>query len=126
MKRKWIVVIAAVVLAAGLGYLAYSLFFHRGADYITVSQLKSSPLQSGMVKVGGRVAAGSIDWDKQAQVVKFVLTDDRENLAAVYKGIAPDNFKPGSDMVMVGKYNADGVFEVLGFDTGSSFCSVCH
>ena len=126
-RRRWLVVIA-VVSALGLSYVAYSLFFHSGADYLTVSELRSQAesLYDQQVRVGGRIAPGSINWDDQAKVMRFALTDDRESLAIVYAGIVPDSFKPGADLVVEGKYRPDDVLEALSFGSRRSLCSFCH
>ncbi len=126
-KRRWLLVIA-VVLALGLSYVAYSLFIHSGTDYLTVSELKSQAesLPDQQVRVGGRIAPGSINWDDKAKVMRFALTDDRESLAIVYAGIVPDSFKPGADLVVEGKYRPDDVLEALSFGSRRSLCSFCH
>ena len=126
-KKRWLLV-TAVVLALGLGYAAYALFIHTGVDYLTVSELKSQveALNSQQVRVEGRVVPGSIDWDDTTKVMRFTLTDDRESLTIVYTGVVPDNFKPGADLVVEGKYRPDGVFEALSFGSGRSFCNLCH
>jgi cytochrome c-type biogenesis protein CcmE len=126
-RRRWFL-LAAVVLAVGLSYVAYSLFIHSGADYLTVSELKSQvePLLDQQVRVEGKIIPGSINWNDEAKVMRFVLTDDRESLAIVYKGIVPDNFKPGADLVMEGRYRPDDVFEALSFGNRRSICSLCH
>lgn len=115
-------------MVLGLGYLAYSLFIGNETNYLTVSELKSQAevLNNEHVMVEGRVVPGSIDWDDKAKIMKFVLTDDKESLGIVYQGIVPDNFKPGANLVVVGKYSTDGVFEALGFGSGNSFCNTCH
>ncbi len=112
----------------GLGYVAYSLFVHGGDDSLTVSELKSQAesIYGQQVSVTGKVALGSVDWDEKVQVIRFVLTDDRESLAIVYKGIVPDDFKPGADLVVKGKYRPDGVFEALIFSSSRSLCTFCH
>ena len=126
-KGRWLLV-AAVVLAAGLSYVAYSLFIHNGADYLTVSELKSQveSLLSQQVRVGGRIVPGSINWNDEVKVMRFVLTDDRESLTIVYEGTVPDNFKPGADLVVEGKYRPDDVFEALSFGSRRSVCTFCH
>ena len=103
-KGKWLSIII-VVAVLGLGYLAYSLFIHSGVDYLTVSELKSQAdsLNSTQVRVGGRVAPGSIDWDDKARVIRFTLTDDRESLSVIHNGIVPDSFKPGAELIVEGK-----------------------
>ena len=127
MRKIWFI-IAGIVIVVGIGLTAFILLNHQGTDSLTVSELRSQAesLYSQQVRVGGRVAPGSIDWDDKVQVMKFVLTDDKESLAVIYQGIVPDNFKPESNLVVVGKYGTDGVFEASGFGKGDSFCNACH
>ncbi len=112
----------------GLSYAVYSLFVHTGADYLTVSELKAQvePVYTQQVKVGGRVVPGSIEWDDNSKVMRFVLTDEKEGLTIVYQGIVPDNFKPGTDLVVEGKYRPDDVFEAVSFGSRRSLCNLCH
>lgn len=126
-RRKWLLV-GAVILAAGLSYTAYSIFGRTGMDYLTVSEVRSQAesIYGQRVGVEGKVAPGSVDWDDKAQVIRFVLTDDRESVVIVYDGIVPDNFKPGADLVVEGRYRPDGVFEALNVGSSGSFCSSCH
>ena len=116
------------LLVVGLSYAAYSLVIHAEAGYLTVSELKSQAesFQSHQVRVGGTVAPGSIDWDGGAQVLKFALTDDKESLLVVFNGIVPDNFKPGADLVVEGKYRPGDAFEALNLGSGNSLCNSCH
>jgi len=117
-----------VALAVGLSYVAYSLFIHSGADYLTVSELKSQAesLYDQQVRVEGRVASGSINWDDKAKAIRFILTDDKESLNIVYNGIVPDDFKPGAELVVEGKYQPNDTFEALSFGSRRSVCSLCH
>ncbi len=126
-RKRWLLVIVAV-LAVGLSYGVYSLVIHTGVDYLTVSELKSQAesLQSQRVRVGGKIAPGSIDWDDESKVMKFALIDDKESLTIIHKGIVPDNFKPGADLVVEGKYRSDDTFEAVSFGSGRSFCNLCH
>ncbi len=126
-RGRWFL-LAAAVLAVGLGYVAYSLFTHSGADYLTVSELKSQAesLADQQARVGGRIVPGSINWDDEAKTIRFVLADNKESLAVVYEGIVPDNFKPGADLVVEGRYRPDDVFEVLSIGSRRSICNLCH
>ncbi len=126
-RRKWLLVLAAV-LTAGLGYTTYSLFVHTGTDYLTVSDLKSQAefLYGQSVRVEGKVAPGSIEWDSGSQTLRFVLADDGESLAVVFQGIAPDEFKPGAELIVEGKYRTDGVLEATSFGSRRSVCNLCH
>ena len=126
-RREWLRIVM-VVLILGLSYAAYSLFMHTGTDYLTVSELKSKAesLHSQQVWVGGRVVAGSINWDDSEKILRFALSDDKESLSIAYNGIVPDNFKPGDDLIVGGKYYLDSDFEALSFSRPRSVCNICH
>jgi cytochrome c-type biogenesis protein CcmE len=126
-KRRIWSLIAAVLLLGGLGYGALSLFIHSESDNITVSEAKSQArsLSGQRVRVGGRVEPGSIDWDAETQVMRFTLTDSRSSLDVVYRGVVPDHFKPGAELVVEGRYTPSGELEALSFPT-RSVCSLCH
>lgn len=117
-----------VALALGLSYGAYSLFIHSGAETVTVSELmtQAESLNGQRVSVEGKVAPGSIDWDGAAGVMRFVLTDDKQDLPAIYKGVVPDNFRPGASLIIEGRHGTDGFFEISRFGQRRSVCAICH
>ena len=118
----------AIVIIAGVSFTAFVLFSHQGGGPITVSELRSQAesLHNQQLSVKGKISPGSIDWDDKAQVMSFVLTDDNGSVRIVYEGVVPDNFKPGDDLVVDGKYRPDGVFEASNFGKGNPFCISCH
>lgn len=126
-RTRWLIAVV-VVLALGLSYLAYSRLTQRGADNLTISELKTQveSLNDQHIIVEGKVAPGSIDWDDKVKVMRFTLTDDRERLTVVYKGVVPDYFKPGADLIVVGKYRPDNTFEAASIGRRGSLCTTCH
>jgi len=64
-----------------------------------------------------KIVPGSISRGDKVKVMRVVLTDDKESLAIVYEGIVPDNFKPGADLVVDGRYWPDNTFKALSFHT---------
>ncbi len=126
-RKRWFLAITAV-LFIGLGYMTYSLFVHTGTDYLTVGEVKSQAgsLYGQQTTVEGKVAHGTIDWDSESQTLRFVLTDDEESLAIVFQGIAPDEFEPGAELIVKGRYRTDGVLEATSFGTRRTVCSACH
>ncbi len=126
-RKKWLLTVA-VVLALGLGYAAYSFLGGSGGSHLTVSQLRSqaASLHDQQVIVEGTVAPGSVDWDDKTQVIRFVLTDDKENLTIVYNGVAPDSFRPGAELIVVGTYRPDDVLEAMSLGRKDSLCNTCH
>lgn len=117
-----------VVLAVGLGFTAYSLFFHSGADSLTVTELKSQAesFSDRQVKVEGRIVPGSISWDERTKEISFALADDKGSLTVVYEGVIPDSFKPGTDLVVEGTYNSDNTLQASSLGSRRSLCTFCH
>ncbi|MBI2851344.1 MAG: cytochrome c maturation protein CcmE [Chloroflexi bacterium] len=128
MKRKiWFLVIGGV-LVVGIIAAATSFIIHNGDRVFQVSDLKAQAksLQGQYVTVKGQVAAGSINRDDKTQVVQFVLSEGGESINIIYRGILPNEFKPGAGVELQGSYRADGVFEAQSFGRPSSFCAICH
>lgn len=62
------------------------------------------------VKVGARVVPGSIRRDPGGKLVHFTMTDGATSYPVVYRGIAPDTFTDGVDVVVEGRLGQDGTF----------------
>jgi len=96
------------VVAACVGYLVYSATGTSAEYYRTVAELRSDH-SSGDVRVLGTVqddvqrSAGGLE-------VKFTAIDSGASMPVDYKGPLPDIFRPGIQVVVEGRMNADGVF----------------
>ena len=128
-KKKLIIVGVAViaVLAAGIG--AYVSFGHSGERPFTVAMLKAQgdSVFGQVVQVQGEVESASIYWNRQEQVLTFALQDAEESLDVIYRGVAPDSFEPGANVVLKGMYTQSRPFEAESISSGESvLCSVCH
>jgi cytochrome c-type biogenesis protein CcmE len=109
------VVVAALVVVVAIGYLIYTGFQSTSVYYLTVSELKAKAAttdQSGLgdVRVAGIVQDGSVQRTAGDPTVKFVVTDAGGSMPVVYKGLVPDIFGPGIQVVVEGKYT-NGVFQ---------------
>jgi cytochrome c-type biogenesis protein CcmE len=106
-------VLALVALAAiiGAGLLATSALRDKAAYFRTPTELAAgaSPVGEPM-RLGGMVAAGSIQKQADGVSIRFVATDGRASVPVVFTGIVPDLFKEKSGMVADGAMRADGVF----------------
>jgi Cytochrome c-type biogenesis protein CcmE len=62
------------------------------------------------VKVGARVVPGSIVRAPGGRSMKFEVTDGAKTFPVSYRGIAPDTFTDGVDVVVEGRMDRDGTF----------------
>ncbi len=76
MSRRAKIIIGLIILVPVLAHLVYGLWASPLTGYYhTVSELRSQGVQTGTVRVGGEVLAGSIGWDDSRGLLRFVLTD---------------------------------------------------
>ncbi|HEX5416023.1 MAG TPA: cytochrome c maturation protein CcmE [Chloroflexota bacterium] len=106
------VIVAALVVVAAIGYLVYNGFQSTSVYYLTVAELQSKGADVGSVRVAGIVAENSLQRSTTDSTIRFTVTDSGASMPVVYKGLVPDIFGPGIQVVVEGHYNhATGVFE---------------
>ena len=113
MGAKLKFVIAGVVMVVAVGYLIFNSVSTSAEYYLTVGELKSKApaVYNQNVRVAGIVDGPSIVKDARSGTLKFTAEDSSGTLPVVYNGGAvPDIFGPGIQVVVQGKYNADGTF----------------
>ncbi|MEE8413231.1 MAG: cytochrome c maturation protein CcmE [Dehalococcoidales bacterium] len=128
MSRKRWFVIAGIILVVAISYAGYYFFIHKGSDILAVSafNLQAESVQGQQLWVKGRVTPGSVNWDDETRVIKFVLSDNRESLDIIYEGTVPDDFRPGADLEIQGSLNSDGIFVAQSLGRPVSLCGFCH
>ncbi|MEW6456692.1 MAG: cytochrome c maturation protein CcmE [Acidobacteriota bacterium] len=111
-RRKLKFIIGGIIVLVALSYLIYTGIRETGIYYLTVSELKvrSNTIYNQNFRVGGEVIPGSISWNSRSLELSFKITDGKENLKVIYKGIIPDIFKAGSEVVIEGVYTEEGIF----------------
>ena len=105
---------AGVILAAA-GYLMATSIRDTGMYYVTPTELASklaadSSLRDVGIKLGARVVPGSIKREAGGREYAFHVTDGAQVVPVVYRGIAPDTFTDGVDVVVEGRMGRDGTF----------------
>lgn len=106
--------IAALVIVGAVGYMIYAAMQSGSEYFVTTTELKAMGDKAigQPTKLGGRVADGSVQWDKGSNTVAFALADEKlQNISVVYTGVVPDTFAPGVDVILEGKLGADGQFQ---------------
>jgi len=103
--RKVLIAVLVFVLAGA--YLAFTGARSSMAYYLTVGELLDrAPAMAGAdVRLSGTVAAGSVTWDQVSGRLEFIVTDGARQVPVAYRGVVPDTFKPGADVVVEGHYD---------------------
>ena len=103
---------AGVILAGALAYLSFA-GMQAGMVYtLPVDQyVHDSQHQSQRVRLCGTVGEKDLEMHKAQLWAKFILKGDKNTVPVYFKGVVPDMFKAGSEVVVEGKRDAAGVFQ---------------
>ena len=115
MKARTKFLIGGALVLGTSCYLAATSIKDTATFYLTPTELAAkvqgdSRFVDRGVKVGARVVIGTIERDPSGRSLTFKMTDGAHTYAVNYKGIAPDTFTDGVDVVVEGKLGSDGTF----------------
>ena len=110
--RKWKPVIIISIGVFAIGYLIFTGIRDTMTYFLTVSEVlaKETDFQNDIIRVGGSVSPSSVQWDPKTLSLTFQLNDERSSFLVQYKGVVPDSFKPGKEVVIEGTYAGKGRF----------------
>lgn len=104
--------VGIIVIILAVGWLGYSGFQESKSYYVTLPELKNmgDNAYNKKLRVAGDVEKGSIV--NSGSSVKFNLIQENFRLPVDYLGRdpLPDTFKDGTQAVVEGTYDKDGVF----------------
>ena len=101
----------ALGAVGGASVLALSALKNQAAFFYAPGDVKKDGLPLGKaVRLGGMVAAGSIQRLADGVTMHFVVTDGVAMVPVAFRGIAPDLFREKSGVVAEGSFNPDGSF----------------
>ena len=112
-KKKVKFIVGGIIIAVAIIYLVYSGIQKTGLYYLTVSEIKKegSMAYGQSTRVNGNVLDGSIQWDSQEGTLRFIISDGENDLPIIYRGVAPDTFRGGAEVVVEGEYTPENIFE---------------
>lgn len=112
-RRSAVLVVAAVVVLGGFGYLMFGGLENNVVYFWTPAELlaKGDTAHNRAVRLGGQVAPGSVKWDANALELTFKVSDGKSEVFVHSKGAPPQMFRDGMGVVVEGKYSSAGVFE---------------
>lgn len=119
MKKQRKFLMGGITVAGLVGYLMFTgmkdsmVYYHTPAELVARIAADDSYREVG-VRVGGRVAPGSVRFDRRTLDLHFVVFDIQQpakRFPVHYQGPLPDTFEEGKDVVAEGKMGASGTFE---------------
>ncbi len=116
MKAKKLkFIIGGIIIVLVIGYLVYTGVQDTMIYYMTPTELlaKGEAVYGQGVRASGRIKDGSIDWDPKTLELKFILVDDKNSIPVHYRGVVPDTFKYGVEVIAEGKLINDRLFEAI-------------
>jgi len=104
---------SGIILIIAVGYLAFVGFQSSATYYYTVSELieQGSSIYGESVRVQGLISPGSIEQETGSLDLRFTMTEGERSLPVVYHGVVPDAFNVGSEVVVEGYLDSDGVMQ---------------
>lgn len=99
--------VPAVLLVAAVAWaIAATQGLKRGVVYsYTPSELSARQPPTGVIRVGGQVRRGSVQWDARAGVLRFMLADGTAAIPVVNRGAPPQLFRGGQGAVVEGRFS---------------------
>ncbi|MBI4540434.1 MAG: cytochrome c maturation protein CcmE [Gemmatimonadetes bacterium] len=121
MRKRARFFVGLVTVAVAVGYLMWTGMSETMVYYLTPSELMAKVAADPTfrelgVKVGARVVPGTLAADPANLVYGFEVMDietGATRFPVSYHGPLPDTFKEGGDVVLEGRFRADGVFEAV-------------
>ena len=112
-QRRLLLLVALVVMGSAFGVLASGVLTENLVPYHDpTTVLAAGPEAVGpTLRLGGQVAAGTVVFDDDTQVLSFQITDGTNNSPVLTKGVPPDMFREGIGAVVEGKLDEQGVFQ---------------
>jgi cytochrome c-type biogenesis protein CcmE len=99
------------VIVLSVVYLIFSGATGSTVYFLTVPEVqqKLATLTGEPIRVAGKVTEDPIDWDVRKLSLAFVIGDGQSRVPVRYKGVKPDMFQTGADVIVEGRLGQDGV-----------------
>jgi cytochrome c-type biogenesis protein CcmE len=118
VKARTKFLVGGALVLGSAGYLMASSIEQTATYYLTPAELATKvaadpTFRENGVKVGAKVVPGTIQRDPGGRSLSFVMrdmSDSTKTYPVVYRGIAPDTFTDGVEVVVEGRLAADGTF----------------
>jgi cytochrome c-type biogenesis protein CcmE len=114
MKSRILIktIVAVVLISGSLTYFIYHSMQSSWVYYYSVDEFaaKKSEVKNYSVRIAGKVKPATISRDLKQMNLTFMLAGDTASVPVSYKGVVPDNFTDGREVVVEGHLDPNGLF----------------
>ena len=114
-KNTCMYALIALLFLGGVGWLIFSGLSENSTYFLDVAEAKAQDRSKlGNIRLFGTVQPASIQEQQEGPGVLFTLVDQHnqgETMPVAYRGIVPDTFKDGAEVIVEGGLQADGSFQ---------------
>lgn len=107
-NQKWVYMLAALLMGAGVGYLIISGLSQNSMYFLNVSEALAMPAdQLSQARLFGSVSERELVRDPQDLGVDFYVLDTenpQEAIRVQFRGAVPETFKPGVEVILEGSF----------------------
>ncbi len=110
--RRLGMVVALLVAAAALGFIAFGNIGENLVYYWDVGQLVDAGDKAvgATIRLGGVVKPGTVDWKPDENALSFVISDGTKEVPVMCSGAPPQMFREGIGVVVEGTLTEGGTF----------------
>jgi len=102
---------ALLVAGAALAWISMSDLGDDLVYYWSPTELvQAANAREATVRLGGMVQPGSVQWNKDAQTIDFLISDGTQTVRVHSDGNPPQMFREGIGVVVEGRLGADDIF----------------
>ncbi len=103
----------AVIVVAAIGYLMFSGSSGNTAFFMTVPELQAQTqdMRGAALRIAGKVTEDPIHWDVQQLSLAFTMGEGDARIPVRYKGVKPDMFQAGAEVIVEGQIGPDGALQ---------------
>lgn len=107
-KRRLFGLAALLIAALSLGWVSMSDMGDDLVYYWSPTELVDAPnSQAALVRLGGQVVPGTVDWDKDAGTLSFDVSDGQTTVHVLSNGNPPQMFREGIGVVVEGRLQGE-------------------
>jgi cytochrome c-type biogenesis protein CcmE len=115
MKAKQVVklLIGIIVIGGGISYFMFQAMQSSWSYYYSVDEFSSNreAMVNQSLRLAGLVKEGTVDRSIEKMRLTFALAGSETEIGVFYKGVVPDNFTEGKEVVVEGRLDGEGVFQ---------------